>query len=188
MEINRKKLSDEIIREKETQTIDDINATTEEYAAKFAELGYELNVDMYYMESEYDRLSHELSDDNEVYTPGYVSQAKITVRKIGEAKPDENETAEDDADGAAVEVADGPDDGADEEDYDKLEAIVEENAEKLERSFAYTIVMMLRIYKSFWKEIVEFCDGMEMLRADLDDFLANLADEADQSAKTSDSI
>ncbi|MBQ0125012.1 MAG: hypothetical protein KBS59_01640 [Clostridiales bacterium] len=161
MEISRKSMSTEQIIAKEKEIIAKIGEIKDEYAPKFEALGYEL-CDEYLQRNDLDREYSEITDDADNYVNGYASRAGISVKKI----LSESEKEADDV--PAPE---------DESEEDRIARKALEAQKELERTAAYTELLIVRLYKVFWSEKLSVCDSFDTLKADLDEFLASLSKE-----------
>ncbi len=159
MEISRKKISTNELIAKEGELLEKIKAVKERYDTPFAEYGCEICAE-YLKNGEYDDEYSEIDFDESNYVNGYVSRANFTIkRKLTGDEP-------------AITVDDDY-----ENDDERAIALGSLRAKaELERTVAYTEIMIIRIYKTFWKETVSICDNVETLEGDLDEFLEKLKD------------
>jgi len=157
MEISRKKISTEELIAKERELIEKVKAIKERYDASFAEYGCEICAE-YVKTGEYDDEYSEIDFAEDNYVNGYVSRANFTIKRT--LTGDEPQITVDD-------------DYETEEERETALGALRAQAE-LERTVAYTEIMIIRIYKTFWKETVSICDNVETLEADLDEFLEKL--------------
>ena len=74
-------------------------------------------------------------------------------------------------------VDEGGECGIDEQlaEQERADAILADAEDKLNRSVAYTQLMLIRIYKAFWIEKVSICENTDELKNDLDEFYNKLA-------------
>ncbi len=174
MEIKRKKITQEEIfkcEQKFAQSIADVCQYKNE---AFHAIGYELELEFGQKENEQQSRFEILSDDeNKKFEPGYVSRAMITVKRkqTEEEKAEalrlqsENQTlvgaAEDPSEAEQSQNGEMPVSGEDED----------------KRSVAFTRVMLVRVYKSFWTEWVNLVDDLDQLQADLDEFFEVFANK-----------
>ena len=109
-------------------------------------------------------------DEGKPYAAGYVSRALITVRrkKTEEELANDNRIAEENR--KEFEAAENEEQAEQLENDEALR--ISEDA--LKRSVAFTEVMLVRTYKSFWTEWVSLCDSLEELENDLQEFFAFL--------------
>ena len=157
MEISRKNISTADIISKEKEILERIQAVKEKYDPVFDELGYELCAE-YLCRGEFDDEFYEINYKEENYVDGYVSRANFTVkRKFKDGEPE-------------ITV---DDDYETEEEREIAVGALRAQAER-EREIAYTEIMMVRIYKTFWIERVSFGGDVETLEADLEEFAAKL--------------
>ncbi|MBQ8403299.1 MAG: hypothetical protein IJX55_02605 [Clostridia bacterium] len=177
MEFSRKKITDEAIYAEEKKLAAEISAITEEYAGKFEELGYVLekefirdndSVGLTPEEREEVRKT-DVEEAAGAYEMGYSSIAKITVKRA--------KTVEDLAAEAEVEEP--------EEELSEEERELRENERTLEkakreqaRSVAFTTMLLVRVYKTFWKETVSISESAEEIRADMEEFYSVLFEKA----------
>lgn len=179
MEIKRKKISNEEIFASEQKFAEDIKNVCQNKEKDFLALGYELDLMFSQKDHEDQRQTDVFETEGEKkYPAGYISRAVITVKR----KKTEAELAEDqrliEANRAMIEAAET------EEEVEQLE-----NDEKfrvsdaeLKRSVAFTEVMLVRAYKSFWTEWVCLGDTTVQLEADLDEFLDVLTQRQEENA------
>jgi hypothetical protein len=55
--------------------------------------------------------------------------------------------------------------------------ILEESEDELKRTAAYLVVMLARVYKTFFREMVSVTDNLDSVKEDLDEFLVKLEEE-----------
>ena len=55
--------------------------------------------------------------------------------------------------------------------------MLEESEDELKRTAAFTIVMLARIYKTFFREMVSVPDNLDSVKEDLDEFYEKLQEE-----------
>ena len=180
MEIKRKTMSDEQILSRQNELIAEVNSVCDEYRERFSALGYELNVEIDEKkadEYEFSPLKENVKD----LVPGYASRATVTVRRPKskeEIQQDEEfEEAESELKEKESESEDGEEYGIDEQltEQEKADATLAEAEDKLNRSVAYTQLMLIRIYKAFWVEKLSICDSTDELKNDLEEFYEKLA-------------
>ena len=163
MEIKRKKISIEKIFEAEQTFAGDIKNLCGEKEAAFLSLGYELDLEFSQKDHEDQRIPDVFETEGEKkYESGYVSRAVIKVKR----KKTEEELAENEA-----EI----------EQLENDEKLRISDAE-LKRSVAFTEVMLVRAYKSFWTEWVCLGDSTKQLEADLDEFIEVLTQRQSENA------
>ncbi len=184
MEFSRKKITDEAIYADEKKLAEEINAIMAEYEGKFGELGYVLekefvrdNDGMGTTPEERDALRElSLEENAGVYEMGYSSTAKITVKR---AKTEED---------LAAEEAEAADDGAEELDEEERELrenerTLEKAKREQERNVAFTTMMLVRVYKTFWKETVSISENAEEIRADMEEFYSVLLEKSQNATE-----
>lgn len=167
MEIKKKKITAQEIFEREQTLMADIRKICEGKDVDFATLNYEIDLNFGQKENENQRLYDVFeTESGKKYESGYVSRAMIKIKRKKTAEEIENDErliAENRAMIAAAET---------EEEVEQLE-----NDEKLrvsdaelKRSVAFTEVMLVRAYKSFWTEWICIGDGTKQLEEDLQEF------------------
>jgi hypothetical protein len=173
MEISRKKITNEEIFEKESALANDIKQLVSDAEEKFSALGYELETEFLRDndsagmtdEEKADLRNSDINKAPADYENGYSSHVKITVKhkKTEEDILPEEENAEED------EILS-------EEEAENLrsEKEMEQAAKELKRSVAFTTMMLVRVYKTFWREIVSVSDNTEELNADIEEFYSVL--------------
>lgn len=172
MEIKRKKITEEEIFETERRLAEEVSALCGQHAREFEALGYELDLEFDQKEDEAQNSYAEfVLEEGKRYESGYVSRALITVRR----KKTEEELAQDEQlaeeNRRAVESAETE---ADAEQLENDETLrISEDA--LKRSVAFTEVMLVRAYKSFWTEWVSVCDSLAEIENDLAEFFKSLS-------------
>lgn len=184
MEIKRKTMSDEQILSRQNELIAEVNAVCDGYRDRFSFLGYELNVEIDEKkadEYEFSPLKENVKD----LVPGYASRATVTVRRPkseeeiqqDEELEEELEKAESELKEKVAESEDGEEYGIDEQliEQKKADATLAEAEDKLNRSVAYTQLMLIRIYKAFWVEKLSICENTDELKNDLEEFYEKLA-------------
>ena len=174
VEIKRKKISDAEILQAERKLADDVSALCAAHTSEFEALGYELDLEFGQKEDEAQTSYSELvTKEDKSYDAGYYSRALITVRR----KKTEQELAEDarlaEENRKAVEAAQAPEEAEQLSNDETLR--VSEDA--LKRSVAFTEVMLVRTYKSFWTEWVSICDSLADIESDLSEFLSVLKEQ-----------
>ena len=175
MEIKRKTMSDEQILSRQNELIAEVNTVCDGYRDRFSFLGYELNVEIDEKkadEYEFSPLKENVKD----LVPGYASRATVTVRRPkSEEEIQQDEELEEELEKAESE--DGEEYGIDEQltEQKKADATLAEAEDKLNRSVAYTQLMLIRIYKAFWVEKLSICENTDELKNDLEEFYEKLA-------------
>ena len=184
MEIKRKTMSDEQILSRQNELIAEVNAVCDGYRDRFSFLGYELNVEI--DEKKADDYEFSPRKDGEEHKPeykaGYACRATVTVRRPkSEDEIRHDEELEEELSAAEKEfsekAAEGGECGIDEQlaEQERADAILADAEDKLNRSVAYTQLMLIRIYKAFWIEKVSICENTDELKNDLDEFYNKLA-------------
>ena len=167
MEIKRKKITQAEIFKTEQKFVTDITDICQYRDGDFHAIGYELVLEFGQKDSEYQKQFDALSDDaTKKFEPGYVSRAIITVKR---QKTEEEKQEEHRADAEIRDMLNitETEEDATTEDDDK-------------RSVAFTRVMLVRAYKSFWTEWVSLGGDLEQLKADLDEFFEVLASKNEE--------
>ena len=159
MEIKRKKIAQAELFKTEQKFVTDITDICHYRDGDFRAIGYELVLEFGQKDSEYQKQFDTLSDDNaKKFAPGYVSRAIITVKrqKTEEEKQEDLRTDSEIRDMLNIT----------ETEEDTTATTEEDN----KHSVAFTRVMLVRVYKSFWTEWVSLGGDQEQLKADLDEF------------------
>ena len=171
MEIKKKKITLDEVFTKEQELMANIRAVCEQKDLEFAGLDYEIDLEFGQKDNENQHIYDVFeTESGKKYESGYVSRAMIKIKRrktAEELAEDERLIAENRAMIAAAET---------EEEVEQLE-----NDEKLrvsdaelKRSVAFTEVMLVRAYKSFWTEWICIGDGTKQLEEDLQEFYAVL--------------
>ena len=190
MEIKRRDFSDKMIAAKERELIEQIENLLDEYKEKFTAIGYELVLQpQRKTDDEYSFHALDL-DTPRKYDVGYSSQARISVRKPKDAPIMEDNSAEEevleDAERMGLDTVDeeteeceAEETSLSDEESEQLEndRILEESEDELKRTAAYLVVMLARIYKTFFREMVSVTDNLDSVKEDLDEFLVKLEEE-----------
>lgn len=184
MEIKRRSMSDEQILARQSELIAEVNSVCDEYRERFSALGYELNVEIDEKKADEYEFSP-LKENAKDLVPGYASRATVTVRRPkSEEELQQDEELEEEIEEAETELkekeaenAEGEEYGIDEQltEQEKADATLAEAEDKLNRSVAYTQLMLIRIYKAFWVEKLSICDNADELKSDLEEFYEKLA-------------
>ncbi|MBO4217105.1 MAG: hypothetical protein J5940_04105 [Clostridia bacterium] len=183
MDNYRSRFTDELLVAKERALYKSMTEVCDRLLPEFDELGYELDI-RFRRVNEITDYQDELIDNEPTLANGYVSYLSVQVLRKNGAVVD----GKSDVDPADLEVNDLADDDEEANSLDLAiredEPITAEQAaadERLEesarisaRAVAFTRVMLLRLYKVFWRERVDFSDGTEQLEADLREFLEKL--------------
>ena len=184
MEIKRKTISDEQLFARENELIAEVNSVCDGFHDRFSSLGYELNIEIDEKKSDDFEFSPRKKDEDPKpeYKPGYACRATVTVRRPkSDEEIEKDEELEEEIAEAEKEIAEKTDDGdeygIDEQlaEQERNDAILAEAEDKLNRSVAYTQLMLTRVYKAFWVEKVSICDNTDELRADLEEFYEKLS-------------
>lgn len=179
MEIKRKKISNNEIFTSEQKFAEDIQNVCKNKEADFLALGYELDLEFTQRDHEEQRQSDVFETEGEKkYDSGYISRAVIKVKR----KKTEEELAEDqrliEANRAMIDAAESEEEAEQLENDEKLRV----SDAELKRSVAFTEVMLVRAYKSFWTEWICLGDTTAQLEADLDEFLEVLTQRQEEQA------
>ena len=165
MDISRKNLTTEQIVAKEAEILGKIEQIKEKYDAVFAELGCEIEAD-YGCMGEYDDDFSDIDGAPKRYVPGSFSRANFAIKKIA-------------ADNTPADADFTPEEGETEEEIEAERDALEAQAER-DRTVAYTEIMIIRIYKSFWTEKVTLCDDVSALEADFEEFAEKLREKEEK--------
>lgn len=169
MEIKRKKIAQAEIFKTEQKFVTDITDICQYRDGDFRAIGYELVLEFGQKDSEYERQFELLSDDaTKKFAPGYVSRAIITVKRQKTEKEKQEELREESEIRDMLNITETEEDTT---------ATTEEDDK---RSVAFTRVMLVRTYKSFWTEWVSLGGDLEQLKADLDEFFEVLSSKAEE--------
>ena len=190
MEIKRREMTDDMIAAKEGELIGQIKDLLEENRERFIAIGYELVLQL--QRKTDDEYSFHVLDPDvpRKYEIGYSSQARISVRKPKDAPIAEDSSIEEEVleDAKRLEIDNAGDeaetDTVDEtgqltEEAEQVEndRVLEESEDELKRTAAFTIVMLARIYKTFFREMVSVPDNLDSVKEDLDEFYEKLQEE-----------
>ena len=179
MEIKRRKIKNEEIFAQEQDFSKKVKTVCDARSDAFLALGYELDLEFLQKEHEAQRnYDAFVTEGEKKFDAGYVSRAVITVKrkKTEEELAKDKETAE--ANRAMIEAAETAEEA---EQLTNDETLRTADAE-LKRSVAFTEVMLVRVYKSFWTEWVSYSETTEQLEADLEEFLAVLEEKQAENA------
>lgn len=170
MEIKRRKIAQAEIFKTEQKFVTDITEICQDRDEDFRAIGYELVLEFGQKDSEYQKQFDDLSDDTaKKFESGYVSRAIITIKrqKTEEEKQEEIRLESEMRDMLNMTET-------------EEEAPVRTDEDD-KRSVAFTRVMLVRAYKSFWTEWISIGGDLEQLKADLDEFFEVLsAQKAEQ--------
>ena len=191
MDIKRKKVTQAEIFETEQKFVTEITEICQDKNEAFRAIGYELVLEFGQKDHEYQKQFDSLSNDaDKKFESGYVSRAIITVKRP--------KTEEDTQENIPMETEEQtPSDcnnrtfitikrpgmtkpliSEESESYDMPETEDEAPVSAEEddkRSVAFTRVMLVRAYKSFWTEWISLGGDLEQLKADLDEFFEVLS-------------
>lgn len=184
MEIKRKTMQDGAILEKEKELCEKITEICDENKARFASLGYELELVFESQEEEYGEFAKLSLDDGKEYKTNYVSRAAVTVKR---PKTEEETAEQEPAEEAEQEPAEetpareaSKNETSAEDEQAEADKTLAQSEDELRRSVAFTNVMMIRTYKTFWVEKLIIGDDCEQtLRADLDEFFDHLSEDGE---------
>lgn len=170
MEIKRRKIAQAEIFKTEQKFVTDITEICQGRDEDFRAIGYELVLEFGQKDSEYQKQFDDLSDDTaKKFESGYVSRAIITIKrqKTEEEKQEEIRLESEMRDMLNMTET-------------EEEAPVRTDEDD-KRSVAFTRVMLVRAYKSFWTEWISIGGDLKQLKADLDEFFEVLsAQKAEQ--------
>ena len=187
MDTYRSRFTDAALIEKERGLYEDMTAICKKMQPEFDALGYELDI-RFRRVNEVTDYQDELIDNEPTLANGYVSYLSVQVlRKEGEeyksaveldiSDMSVNELADDgdeEANSLDLAIQDGTPITADQAAADET---LEESARISARAVAFTRVMLLRLYKVFWRERVDIADGADQIGDDLKEFLEKLKEE-----------
>lgn len=177
MEIKRKKIKAEEIYIAEQKSAEQIKMIFENKKSAFETLGYELVLEFVQKENEMQsRFEVFSSDESKKFESGYISRATITVKR----PKTEEELAQDQRLLAETKAIIGICDESETESAEGEDAQTAEDATK--RTVAFTGVMLVRVYKSFWTEWVCLGEETARLEADLDEFLDALEQKQQENS------
>lgn len=180
MEIKRKKITNEEIYASEMKFAEEIAAFCAEKKNMFAEIGYELDLDFGQKENEAQSRFRTFSmDEGKDYEAGYISRALVTVKRLKTEEELEEDRRLMEANKEMIGLA---------QDEDEIEQL--ENDETLrisdaerKRSVAFTEIMLVRTYKSFWTEWVSLGNSTSDLERDLAEFYDVLLKRKEECAE-----
>ncbi len=171
MEIKRKKLTQKEIFNTEQKFAQDITEICNRKNEEFVEIGYELDLEFGQKENEHQANFEIFSrDEDKKFDPGYISRAMITVKRQKTETEKQEEIARREENRALIENC------KTEQEIEQInndETLFDAESEE-KRSVAFTRVMLVRSYKSFWTEWVSLGENIDQLEADLDEFLETL--------------
>lgn len=168
MEIKRKKITNDEIFVSEQKFAEDIKAICQKKETEFHVLGYELDLELMQKDHEDQRIPDVFETEcGKKYESGYISRAMIKVKRKKTEEELANEARLIEANRAMIDAAENE---AEAEQLENDEKLRVSDAE-LKRSVAFTEVMLVRAYKSFWTEWICLGDSTAQLEADLDEFI-----------------
>ncbi len=179
MEIKRKKITNEEIYEAEQKLADELMTLCNGKKSDFEALGYDLELVFGQKENEAQlRYESYSADAAKSFDAGYISHAVISIKR----KKNEEELAEEAeaiaANRAMIDAAETV------EEIDQLqneeELRVADDANK--RLIAFTEMMLVRTYKSFWTEWVSLGEGTKDIENDLAEFYVKLLEKTQKEA------
>ena len=128
-------------------------------------------------ENEHQETFDALSDDKtKKFDPGYISRAMITVKRQKTDAEKQEDEARREENLSLIESCETEQEAEQLSDDETLRNA--ENEEK--RSVAFTRVMLVRSYKSFWTEWISLGENLDQLEADLDEFLEVLRQKQEE--------
>ena len=165
MEIKRKKIKTEEIYATEQKSAEQIKMIYENKKSAFEALGYELVLEFVQKENEaQSRFEVFSTEESKKFDSGYISRATITVKRPKTAEELEQDQRLLDETKALI----GNCGESETEISENEDARIKEDATK--HTVAFTGVMLVRVYKSFWTEWVCLGEEISRLEADLDEF------------------
>lgn len=177
MEIKRKKITQEEIFTNEQQFAKDITDICQDKNEAFRSIGYELDLEFGQKENEHQSRFAILSDnENKKFESGYVSRAIITVKRQKTEEEKMESLRLESENRALIAAAESTEEAEQLQNDEILRNAEEEN----KRSVAFTNVMLVRAYKSFWTEWISLGGDLEQLKADLDEFFEALANKQEE--------
>ena len=178
MEIKRKKITQQEIFANEQKSAQEITAICEMKNDAFLAIGYELDLELGQKENEHQSRFEVFSrDENKKYESGYISRARITVKRQKTEEEKEEELRMEQEIREALDTCTDPLEAEQIADDETLRNGEDEN----KRSVAVTQVMLVRVYKSFWTEWVSLGEDLEQLNDDLDEFLRVLMQKQNEA-------
>lgn len=183
MDSFRSRFTDELLVAKERTLYNDMTELCRDMKPEFEALGYELDI-RFRRVNEITDYQDELIGNEPTLANGYVSYLSVQVlRKEGVEKDDTsdinpadlevNDIADDEEEANSLDLAIQGDEPISAEQAAADERL-EDSARISARAVAFTRVMLMRLYKVFWRERVDFADGTDQLGADLREFLEKL--------------
>lgn len=168
MEIKRKKITNEKIFEHEKKTSLEIENVCAEMKENFLSIGYELDLEFGQKDHEAQKLYDTFETEGEKkFASGYVSRAMIKIKRQKNAEEIEEENRIVEANRAMIASAETEEEAEQLENDEKLRVADDE----LKRTVAFTEVMIVRAYQSFWTEWISLGENLPQLKEDLDEFL-----------------
>ena len=180
MEISRKKITDEKIYESEKKLMESSLEIITDFEGKFSEIGYVLETEFLRDNDSSDITPEEktavrsskIAEEPGAYANGYSSHVKITVKLKKTAEDIEAENAENEVIEASETLS--------EEEAEQLrnEKEAAQAQRELKRSVAFTTMMFVRVYKTFWRETISISENTDEIKADLEEFFEVLEAKA----------
>jgi len=179
MEIKRKKITNEEIFEAEQKFAQEITTVCESKNEDFLAIGYELDLEFGQKEHEHlSRFEIFSREEGKKYESGYVSRAMITVKRQKTEAEKEEDLRLEQENREMLSVCENETEAEQLQNDETLR--ISEDANK--RSVAFTNVMLVHAYKSFWTEWVCLGGDIEQLEADLCEFLEALKQKTEENA------
>lgn len=176
MEYKRKTLSNDDIQNLEKQKIEQIDSIVEVYKEKFASLNLDLVNKYVYMSSQDDNYKDLDLEKERNYSSEYICQARITIEKHKETKEESSEENQEQIESTEETLEQEVEESSEEIRGDES---FEETKAKPDDALAFTDVMVLRVYKSFFTEFVSLLDDFEQLKLDLEEFYNHFLSESE---------
>ena len=171
MEINRKKITTQKIYAEEQKFVEKISKICQNKNPEFQAIGYELDLEFGQKENEAQAHFEVFSnDESKKFEFGYISRAMITVKRLKTQEELEEDQRLIQENLKMIEACETEEEA---EQLENDETLRKSEAES-KRSVAFTCAMLVRIYKSFWKEWVSLGDDLYRLETDLSEFLSVL--------------
>ncbi|MBQ3490327.1 MAG: hypothetical protein IJA86_07035 [Clostridia bacterium] len=178
MEIKRKKITTEEIYAEEQKFVEEVARICKNRNSEFQSLGYELDLEFGQKENEAQARFEIFSNDKtKKFESGYLSRAMITVKR----RKTEEELAKDQRLAQENRELIGACETEEEAEQLENDEALRKSEDESKRSVAFTCVMLVRTYKSFWTEWVCLGDDLMRLEADLNEFLEVLEQKREES-------
>ena len=175
MEIKRKKITNEEILGKEKDLREKVCEACADKEGNFLSLGYELELEFAQKENEAQRTEQTLEDaEDKSFRAGYVSYARVTVKRKKNEEELERDARLVAENRAMIDAAET------EEEAEQLrnEKEAAQAQRELKRSVAFTTMMFVRVYKTFWRETISISENTDEIKADLEEFFEVLEAKA----------